>query len=420
MPRQQYRIIIAFMVACGVCGCANVSRSPKPSSVLSLEGNSAQWHKRNDHLIPTEEEAHAILLLDQKRDFDSDDIDADGVKNTVDPSPYDWREVGYQPFGMLAFLSWNHAWNNYKYDHAGLTKAAQLLKEAGVSFVRMDFLWEDIQPQHDAFDFTKYDYIVDVLATHNIRILGIVGYSASWAGQQWNAPPHEFTDFTDFVSRVVARYKHRIKYWEIWNEPDSKTYWRHQDDMKTYTALLKVSYRAAKEADTTCKIVLGGMTNQGYYAIQNVYRNGGKDFFDILNIHPFINPLLEGELNRVFSLYRNIKRLQERYDDEEKKIWFTEIGCPGVTPDQKQKGWWEGKSPTEEKQAAFLEAVYTTLLPLSDVEKIFWAYFRDNKDHFKNDVDYFGVIRWDFSKKPAYGALQNNYIRWNQHHKEGL
>jgi len=414
MSARRQTLVILCIASIGLCGCAHRPISETPLSILTLQRDSLQWQQRNNHLIPGQKETEAILLLSQQRDLSSEDIDADGVINLVDPSPEDWREIGYQPFGMLAFLSWNHEWNNYKYDQAGLKKAAQLLKEAGVAMVRMDFLWEDIEPQQDAFDFAQYDYIVDVFAEHNIRILGIMGYSASWAGTQWNAPPTDFSDFTDFVSHVVARYKDTIKYWEIWNEPDSRTYWDPQDDMKTYTQLLTASYAAAKEADPTCKIVLGGMTSRGYYALQNVYRNGGKDYFDIINIHPFVNPSLSGEFNRIFALYQSIKRLQERYDDKEKKIWFTEIGCPGIAPGQKQQGWWEGKSPTEKQQAAFLDEVYTKLIPLPDVEKIFWAYFRDNKGHFKTDVDYFGVIRWDFSKKPAYNTLQKNYLRWSQ------
>ena len=46
---------------------------------------------------------------------------------------------GDNPFGVLAFLSWNHTWNNFKYPEEDLEKAVELLKELGVSFVRVDF-----------------------------------------------------------------------------------------------------------------------------------------------------------------------------------------------------------------------------------------------------------------------------------------
>jgi hypothetical protein len=250
------------------------------------------------------------------------------------------------------------------------------------------------------------------LAEKNIRILGVVGFSASWVGEQWNYAPNNIDDFTDYVSNVISRYKDRIKYWEVWNEPDSATYFLPQDNMKTYTQILKATYLAAKKVDPSCKIVLGGMTSDGYYAIKNVYQNGGKDYFDIINIHPFVDPLRKSEFQRIYTIYNNLERLKISNEDRGKKIWFTEIGCPGIGPGIAVRGWWMGSSVTEETQAQFLHDVYTDVLDLVDLEKVFWAFFRDNKDHFKNDVDYFGIVRWDFSPKKAYEAYKLRYERW--------
>ena len=94
------------------------------------------------------------------------------------------------------------------------------------------------------------------------------------------------------------------------------------------------------------------------------------------------------------------------------KIWFTEIGCPGVKKLTKENGWWEGLSPTETQQAAFVKEVFTRVIELADVEKVFWAFFRDSDRHFNSGVDYFGLVRWDFSKKPAYEAYKRAVQRW--------
>lgn len=385
--------------------------------ITSYKNNSREWQSRNAHLIPGYDETQVILSLEQKRDFESNDIDKDYIADKVDPSKYDWREVGYQPFGVLEFLSWNHDWNNYKYSEEDLGKIAALLAQTGVSFVRMDFLWQDIEPEKGNFVFDKYDLIVDLLSQKNIRILGLVGYSVPWAGEKWNDVPADTADFIDFVSSVISRYKHRIKYWEVWNEPDSKAYFQTQDSMQTYTELLKEVYLAAKKIDPSCKIVLGGMTGAGFYAIKDVYKNGGKDYFDVINIHPFVNPIKPVEVRKIYTIYNNLERLKAQYEDSEKKIWFTEIGCPGVARGVESKGWWVGTSPSEKEQAQFLYTIYTDVIELANVEKVFWAYFRDNKDHFKNDVDYFGLLRWDFSKKPAFVVFQERFLNWFNSHK---
>jgi len=408
------KIILFFLViffCFSQCCCAQIDPY-EVLSKISYQRNSRDWHNRNDHLIPSNSEIEAILKLRQKRDFENNDIDKDGVENKLDPSPFDWREIGYQPFGVLSFLSWRHFWNEYKYTPKDLKKVTKLIKNSGVAFVRMDFLWQDIEAEKGKFRFAKYDQIVALCARMNIRILGVLGYSAPWAAKEWNSPPSNLGDFANFCNEVVSRYKDVIKYWEVWNEPDSKFYWSPQDDMKTYTQLLKKSYIAIKKTDPSSKVVLGGMTAQGYYAIKRIYENGGKNYFDIINIHPFINPLRPREFQRIYAFYKNIQRLQLQFSDKDKKIWFTEIGCPGVPNNVESKGWWEGASPNEKQQADYLYRIFTDLIELPNLEKIFWAFFRDNKEHFKNDVDYFGMIRWDYSKKRSYSVYYDRYKNW--------
>ncbi len=383
------------------------------------------------HLIPTPHETEAIGRLDfdsdgiinrDDPDIDGDripnntdaDIDGDGVKNDADPAPGDRREIGYHPFGMLAFLSWNHPWNNFKYTQDHIARAVRMIKKTGASFVRMDFYWNDIEPAPGRFSFEPYDRIGEELTRNNIGILAILDYSADWTAPRWNSPPRRDEDFVAFCRKVANRYKHRIKYWEIWNEPDSPAYWHPQDGMKRYTRLLKKSAAGIKEADASVHIVLGGLTAQGYYALNRIYSQGGKDAFDIVNIHPFVDPLTPNALDRIRNLHENIRRLMRRYGDQDKKIWFTEIGCPGVESPDESNAWWEGVSPSETEQAHFLYRVYTELLTLEGVEKIFWAYLRDNKDHFRSGMDYFGLIRWDFSPKKSYNAYRKAFRHWQK------
>ncbi|MCG8430908.1 MAG: beta-galactosidase, partial [Candidatus Omnitrophica bacterium] len=76
----------------------------------------------------------------------------------------EWERNSGSPFGVLAFLSWNHSWNRYHYeDEQDIRRAVKLMSEAGVGFVRMDFYWEYIEPQQGDFRFRYYDTIVRIL-----------------------------------------------------------------------------------------------------------------------------------------------------------------------------------------------------------------------------------------------------------------
>jgi hypothetical protein len=50
-------------------------------------------------------------------------------------------------FGVLTFLPWNHDWNFKFYAGHRVETAVDLIHEVGVGFVRMDFLWDDIEPK---------------------------------------------------------------------------------------------------------------------------------------------------------------------------------------------------------------------------------------------------------------------------------
>lgn len=318
------------------------------------------------------------------------------------------------PFGVLEFLHWNHPWNNYKYpDEETQKRAVALMKEVGIGWVRMDFLWEDIEPESGRFEFNKYDEIVNLLTQNNINILGLLNYSTDWAAEKWNYPPDDNKLFINYAVKIIGRYKDRIKYWEVWNEPDSYTYWAKQDGLKSYCALLKDVYVAAKEVDPECKILNGGLAN-GLASVNHLYDNGAKDYFDILNIHIFESPLNRGAIKRVAAYPKLAYKVMLRNGDSHKKIWITEIGCPGVKSGQKVNNWWLGKNPSERQQAKWLEDVFKELLRNKTVEKVFWAFFRDCKSHWDNGIDYFGLVRWNFSKKPAFFIYQECFNNWNK------
>jgi hypothetical protein len=318
------------------------------------------------------------------------------------------------PFGILAFLGWNHSWNNYKYSESDLKKAIALMKDCGISFVRLDFLWNDIEIKQGQFGFSKYDDIVSLLTNSEIEILGLLSYSADWAGPGWNSPPYKNKTFVNYASKVIERYKDKVKHWEIWNEPDDEQYWKPQDGMVRYVALLKDVYQAAKRIDPNCKILNGGLSKNITTSLNKIYKNDGGKYFDILAIHPFVNPLNQVDVARVQGLYRACKRIMQKNGDD-KKIWFTELGCPGVKAPSKSNSWWLGISPTEKQQAQWVEKIYTELLiEMPDCDKIFWAFFRDCKNYWNNGIDSFGILRWNFSKKPAFNAYRDSVRLWNE------
>jgi len=310
------------------------------------------------------------------------------------------------PFGVLDFLIWNHDWNYYHYDTVEkIEYSAKLMKEAGVGFVRMDFLWYDIEPKPGVFDFSRYDKIVDILNDNGIKILGILHYNPSWDNKPWNKAPRPIL-YTNYACKTVDHFKDRVKYWEIWNEPNDPEFWMPQDEMEAYSKLLKMVYPAIKRVDPSAKILVGGLTNTIDESLRRLYSRGCKNYFDIVNIHPFADPVSEDGASNIHNLYEDIRKTMKRYGDNNKKIWITEIGCPGIKKPSRRLSWWLGKGLNEEQQAEWVKKIYTECLKWENVDKVFWAFFRDTDRFFKSAVDYFGLISYDFKKKPSYRAYK--------------
>lgn len=289
------------------------------------------------------------------------------------------------------------------------------MREAGIGWVRVDFLWHDIEPAPGQLNFSKYDRIVEVCLQHNIQILGLLNYNTPWsnASGKWNCPPKENKDFVNYATTLIQRYKGRVSYWEVWNEPDSAVYWAPQDGLKSYCVLLKEVYIAAKRANPECKILNGGLA-EGLASVNKLYENGAQGYFDILNIHVFQTPINPVAIKAVLAFPRLAYKVMRRNGDAGKKIWITEIGCPGVPAGIKTDKWWLGENPDEAQQAAWAKQIYPALLKEGYIQNVFWAFFRDCKEHWKSGVDYFGLIRWDFSKKPSFKAYQDCVLDWKK------
>ena len=271
------------------------------------------------------------------------------------------------------------------------------IKDSGVKWVRCGagctaLDWGAVEKERGVYDWKSADAEVNGWTKdEGVDLLVILGYTPKWASSDPNgdnsAPPRDLKDWTDFVFKVVSRYKGKVKYWEVWNEPDIG-FWT--GTIEQYSDLLKSAYVAAKKADPDCRIVFGGLAGVNLPFLERVYQNGGKYFFDVMAVHPY----QWGDTfnDEWFSLQlRNLHNLMSKYRDGHKEVWLTELG-------------WSTGDPgiTEEVQARLLQQAMITSLTLGDanVTKTFWFSVKDWGGPG------YGLIRPDGTRKPAFDAYR--------------
>ena len=143
-------------------------------------------------------------------------------------------------------------------EFAAREQTFRVAKNIGINFVRTGFIWRDIQPEPNRWQWTKFDSVVLSARRQRVHLLGLVHTPPQWA-----FPAHEhLNEWTVFLDSVVTRYGDYITDWEIWNEPNIDKFWPTRAPIEGYFELVKRSHQLIKQRKPRATVLLGGMANQ--------------------------------------------------------------------------------------------------------------------------------------------------------------
>lgn len=309
------------------------------------------------------------------------------------------------PFGIAGVMRWP--------DWGSFSQPVDAFLETGAAWVREDFAWGLIQPTEQKYDWTATDRIVGALAERKVNVLGIISYSANWAtpakedDKQASAVsfyPPDPEKYANFVRTLVSRYKGTVKHWEIWNEPDNALFWKPKPNAREYAELLKVAYKAVKQADPSAKVLSGGVSGNAVPFLEELVAAGAGGSFDILALHPYAVPLNAAnarvesgpEVHKMVDVeLAKYRAFLERHGPV-RPIWVTELGWPA-------RDW----GLDEAAQADYMAQAYAQMLASGLAERIFWYSFKDESD---GPTGSWGMLSWGkgktdlTSRRPAFAT----------------
>jgi hypothetical protein len=338
--------------------------------------------------------------------------------------------TGICPFGINVFLE-------QEVEPEKRERTLQMVSEAGFKWIRQEFPWEDIEihgkgdfedrrhePYRLAWD--KYDHIVELAEKYDLSIIARLSNPPAWsraAGDEMGtyAPPDDYSDFGDFVYAVVSRYKSRIKYYQIWNEPNIYPEWGEQPvDPEAYTELLKIGYTRAKEADPDCVIISGALAStielgprdlNDFIFLQRMYEAGAGDYFDILAMQgyglwsgPYDRRMRPRVVNFSRPLY--IRDIMVKNGDENKPLWISEMNWNALPLDH--PAYPNYGRVTEEQQARYAVEAYKRIQaewPWVGAVN-FWFFKRADDSEKDKAWYYFRMVEPDFTPLPVYDAVK--------------
>ena len=314
-------------------------------------------------------------------------------------------------------------------------KTYQSMAASGVKWARLQTGWNKCEKQKGIYNFCWLDEIVD-----NLLAIGINPWFSVSFGNALYTPADDhrmeyvgevflyfgreaITGWENYVSALAEHFKGRITHWEIWNEPNTSSFWRDakvrsgngENDLENinqkaadYAQMVKITSCLIKKIIPEAKIIGGALSagiNVNTY-VRALLKNHLADHIDILSYHPYgLVPEMSAEARFNF--------LRRELDKTGKKIpiWQGECGRP--------TGFINNRTAvncSEYSQAKFLTRRIITDLRLG-CEMSSYFMVADLKNYFYSQTLFpYGIISGeDYRPKAAYYALQSMASLFDNH-----
>ena len=244
--------------------------------------------------------------------------------------------------------------------------------------------WFSLEPAKGKWQFLALDTAVARAEDKQVEVLFTLGNPPKWATDParvaaWNPgialPPRDMAEWETYVRRVAERYKGRIRYYELMNEPHftevDRGYSRVDFPVATMVEMARIASRVLKETDPDARLVSmspSGRLN-GVRRIEAFMKAGGGQYVDIVGFHFYTDrpeeiPQLAGALRKVLA------ETGYAYLD----IWNTESGFYIFGPDKPHGtgGWPKTETVHSPEQGAAMVSRALILGAAAGLRRFYW------------------------------------------------
>jgi polysaccharide biosynthesis protein PslG len=291
-----------------------------------------------------------------------------------------------------------------------------------VGAYRWALSWAGVESTQGTYDWSGTDALMQQLALNNIEPVPFIcctpGFIHSDSGKPPTGPDEE-AQYEAFLRAVVQRYgpdgdfwaanpsldPKPIRYYQIFNEENSSTFFHPKPDPKVYAHLLHISSQTIKSEEPNAYILLGGMFGTPHPAngpatvawkfLKQLYKQGAKKDFDAVAPHPY-SPNLSGIKFQI----QKLRKVMKQHHDKNADMWVTEIGWGSAShiPSFLGKG--------KKGQARILKKSFKLLKHKRkswNIKGVMWFTWIDHEDpSFCDWCDTAGLFNKKFEPKPSW------------------
>lgn len=233
--------------------------------------------------------------------------------------------------------------------------ALQRLQQVGFGWVRQRLDWGLLEPSAGHYQWSISDSLLQDITEAGLVPVIVLDGSPAWARATEDraptdnplAPPADPTTFARFVTAFAARYQDKLRYYQLWDEPNIAPHWGNRMiEPVAYAQLLKVVVPALRAADPDALVITAGLAptrDRGHLAIdevyflQRLYAAGAAPYFDVVAAQPFgfgyapDDTRVQPEILN-FQRIQLLRRAMVAAGDDETPIWAVRYGWNTISP----------------------------------------------------------------------------------------
>ena len=179
----------------------------------------------------------------------------------------------------------------------------EAMADAGMTWTRHWIIWYQVESDSGVYNFTHQDSIINSYTREGINVYitlmggnmfyddDSVDHSSLSRPELGLAPTPgsaSLDGWLNFVDTLVKRYRNRVHYWAIWNEPNLEEFWSPEPDANDYAYLLKLTSEKIKSIDPTAKIIGGNLSMLDFPFFSEI-ADSIIPYVDYIGYHPYRN-----------------------------------------------------------------------------------------------------------------------------------
>lgn len=258
--------------------------------------------------------------------------------------------------------------------------------------------WSDANPSAGVYNFKSLDQFIAINQARGAEIIYTFGRTPQWASSQPNipipyglgqcAPPANMDNYDNYVRAIATHVAGKIKYWELWNEPQDKRF--YCGDIPTMVTMARHATQIIKSIDPAALILTPAPTGgYGPAWLGSFLSAGGAPYVDVIAFHGYRS----ADAEDILGVVANFRSAATANNAASKPLWDTE-------------SYWSAfgnqPAPDSAQQASFIAKYYLLHWSLGVSRFILYAY--DAKP------DGSGLLASNGNEYPSALAYRQTYL----------